>query len=286
MTSSFSRRLLTATRYALFEQGRNRFALGLLLIFVPLWYYLVLLLTRGTTLDFKYWATGAMLHVDGGNLSLLTAGLNAITLIVGFMFFAAVGKGMQFDRRLVLSGYPQVVLILGKLLALLLVTALISLYASLVLFAFWQHGYPASLPLIWLGFWCSALIYGGLGLLLGVLVTNELAGFFLVIMVSLFDTFIQNPVGNPVGNQPILKEFPSFGAMQLDVAGGWPNPVPWEYFGLSMVWFAGFALLGLIIFWWRTRARSVRTLPLTAPAPTVSNRPNLNVSGTVSSEIP
>lgn len=258
MPGSFSRRLLTAARFALFEQGRNRFALGLLVIFVPLWYYLILLIAQGTTLDFKYWATGTFLHVDGGNLTLLNSGLNAITLIVGFMFFSSTSKGVSFDRRLVLSGYPQAVLILGKLIALVMVTALISLYATFVLIPFWQHGHPTSLPLIWLGFWCAALIYGGFGLLLGVLVTNELAGFFLVIMVSLFDTFLQNPLGNPVGNQPILKAFPSFGAMQLDVAGGFTQLTPWEYAGLSLIWFGGFALLGLAIFWWRTRARSIQ----------------------------
>jgi hypothetical protein len=113
------------------------------------------------------------------------------------------------------------------------------------------------LPLIWLGFWCAALIYGGLGLLLGVLVTNELAGFFLVIMVSQMDTFLQNPLGNPLGNQPVLREFPSFGATQLAVAGGFTRLFPWEDVGLSLAWFAGYAVLGLLIFWWRTRARSV-----------------------------
>jgi ABC-2 type transport system permease protein len=258
MTGAFSRRLLAATRYALFEQARNRFALGLLVLFVPLWYWVIGLLIPSDALDFKFWVTGAFLHVNGQNLSYLSAGLNAITLIIGFMFFAATHKGIAFDRRLVLSGYPQMLLILGKLIALSLVTALISLYATLLLFFFWHPGHPVSLPLIWLGFWSAALIYGGFGVLLGVLVTNELAGFFLVIMLSLFDTFLQNPVGNPVGNQPILKDFPSFGAMQLDVAGGFTTVVPWAYFALSLAWFVGFALLGLVIFWWRTRVRSVR----------------------------
>ena len=258
MTGVFSRRLLTATRYALLEQGRNRLALGLLLVFVPLWYYIVLLLAQGTRLEFKYWSTGQLLSVDGGNLTLLTAGLNSITLIIGFMFFASTVRGMSFDRRLVLSGYPQAVLILGKLIALLVVTALVAFYATLVLFVFWQHGHPTQLPLIWLGFWCAALIYGGFGLLLGVLVTSELVGFFLVIMVSQMDTFLQNPLGNPLGNQPVLREFPSFGATQMTVAGGFTSLVPWMDVGLSLAWFAGYAVLGLLIFWWRTRTRSVQ----------------------------
>lgn len=165
---------------------------------------------------------------------------------------------MPFDRRLVLSGYPQGVLVLGKLIALLVVTALVALYATLILFAFWRHGHPTQLPLIWVGFWCAALIYGGFGLLLGVLVTSELAGFFLVIMVSLIDTSLQNPLGNPLGNQPLLREFPSFGAMQLEVAGSFTHRFPWEDVGLSLAWFAGFAVLGLLIFWWRTHARRVQ----------------------------
>lgn len=262
MGSAFSRRLLTATHYALFEQARNRFALGLLILFVPLWYYLFGLIVPSTPLAFKFWTTGTLLEVNGQNLTYITAGLNALTLIVGFMFFASTHKGILFDRRLVLSGYPQTVLILGKLLALWLVTALIALYASLVLFLFWHPGHPMSLPLIWLGFWAAALIYGGFGVLLGVLVTNELAGFFLVIMLSLIDTGLQNPLGNPIANQPALKDFPSFGAMQLVVAGGFTQATPWGDLWLSLAWWAGFAVLGLLIFWWRTRARSVQTLPL------------------------
>lgn len=265
MSSSFSRRLLTATHYALFEQARNRFALGLLIVFVPVWYALFGSVVPSSPLVFKFWTTGALLQVNGQNLVYITAGLNAMTLIVGFMFFASTHKGIVFDRRLVLSGYPQPALMLGKLLALVLVTAVISLYTSLVLFLFWHPGHPMSLLLIWLGFWAAALIYGSFGVVLGVLLTNELAGFFLVIMLSLVDTSIQNPLGNPIANQPVLKEFPSFGAMQLDVAGGFTQVVPWGDLWLSLAWWASFAVLGLLIFWWRTHARRVKTLPLVSP---------------------
>jgi ABC-2 type transport system permease protein len=89
-------------------------------------------------------------------------------------------------------------------------------------------------------------------------VTNELVGFFLVIMASLLDTSLQNPFGNPLSNQPLLKFFPSFGAMQLEVAGGFTTYVPWQEVGLALAWFIGFAVLGLLIFWWRTHARNVQ----------------------------
>ena len=37
---------------------------------------------------------------------------------------------------------------------------------------------------------------------LGVVVRGDLEGFFLIIMISLLDTFLENPVDNPLGNKP------------------------------------------------------------------------------------
>ncbi|HEY6406676.1 MAG TPA: hypothetical protein VIY29_04320, partial [Ktedonobacteraceae bacterium] len=104
--------------------------------------------------------------------------------------------------------------------------------------------------------------YGGFGLLLGVLLRGELEGFFLIIMVSLIDTFTQNPVGyssDPSTNQNYIVWFPSFAPTQISVAGGFTHLVPWSYVLLSLAWFGAFALLGLAIFWWKTRAWRVHT---------------------------
>jgi hypothetical protein len=263
MSRSFRLRFLTATRYALFEQARNRLALGLLIAFVPIWYAAIgAMMPEGVPAAFQFQPTQTWLQVDGHDLGLLTAGLSALSLIVGFMFFIAARKNTAFDHRLVLSGYPQPLLILGKLAGLVLVTALVSLYASVVLLAFWR---PEAWLLVWLGFWCAALIYGAFGLLLGVLVHSELAGFFLIIMVSMLDTFFQNPVDNPIANQPFLRFLPSYAPTQVYVAGGFTNVAPGRSFLLALAWFGGFALLGLAIFWWKTRARRVRNAPPGSP---------------------
>jgi hypothetical protein len=42
------------------------------------------------TLSFKLFATGHVLSVDARSLTLITAGLNALTLITGFAVFAAI----------------------------------------------------------------------------------------------------------------------------------------------------------------------------------------------------
>jgi hypothetical protein len=242
---------LTATRYSLSELARNRFALGLLLIFVPLWYYLLGALIDNSPVAFKYAATGAMLQINSHNLTVLTAGLNTITLIVGFMLFALTRSGAAFDRRLVLCGYHQVTLMLAKLTSMMIVAALVALYAALALLLFWR---PVSLPIVWLGLFGDALIYGALGLFLGAVVTSEIAGFFLVIMVSLLDTFFQNPLDNPLANKPALVYFPSYGPTQISVGGGFTHALTGYGLWQTAAWFVGLALLGLLCFWLRTRA--------------------------------
>lgn len=245
------RQYLTATRYTLLELARNRLALGLLVIFVPIWFVLLGSVINDAPVPFRFRATGAFIQANGHDVILLSAGLNALTMIIGFLMFAATRKAAPFDRRLVLCGYMQRALLLAKLTALVVASALIALYTTGVLLAFWR---PQSLLLVWAGYYFAALVYGGLGILIGVLVSSETAGFFLVIMVSLMDTGFQAPVENPVANAAWLQALPAYGPMQLLVAGGFTSFVPWHELLLSLAWFAGFALVGLLIFWLRTRA--------------------------------
>jgi ABC-2 type transport system permease protein len=262
MSGSFVHYYITAARYALLEQIRNRFALVLLLVFVPTWYYTGYAFTTEDPVAFKFRVTDAFLDVNRRHVAYLSLGLNAITLIIGFMFFASTRKNVRFDHRLILCGYPQPVLILAKLTSLLLVAVVISFYTTMVLAAYWH---PLSLPTVWLGFFCLTLAYGGLGLLLGVLVSCELEGFFLIIMISLIDTFIQNPSGNALADKDVVKAFPAFAPMQIAVAGGFTHVVPGTYILFSLAWFVGFALLGLAVFVYKTRARKVHTCFIAEP---------------------
>src|SRR6185312_2519789 len=129
---------LTSVRYALIEHARNRFALGLLLVFVPLWDWLFGQLIPADLVAFKLQSTGAYLQVNGHDLTVLTSGFNAITLIVAFMIFTATRRNAAFDRRLALAGLPQPVAMAAKTTALVVVAALVALYATIVLEAFWR----------------------------------------------------------------------------------------------------------------------------------------------------
>jgi hypothetical protein len=158
----------TAWRFALRNQARNRLAGLLLVVFVPAWYLLMAALTGHQTLRFRLFATGQVLAVDGRHLTLITAGLNALTLITGFAVFAAIRKTVAFDQRLVFAGYRQPTLIAAKTAAIAVIAAAIAGYTAVVLLAFWRPSLPGWLAIL-AAFTVIALTYGALGLLLGVL---------------------------------------------------------------------------------------------------------------------
>jgi hypothetical protein len=245
----------TALRFSVRDQTRNRLAGLLLVVFVPVWYLVMNAMAGGEALDFRLYATGEMLHVDGGPLTLISAGLNSVTMIAGFVVFDAVRKSLAFDRRLVFAGYRQSTLIGAKTLAVAAVAAGIALYTALAILLFWRPAAGAWFAVL-AGFTVMALTYGALGLLLGVLVKRDLEGFFLIIMGGLMDTFLQNPLGNPLANEPILQWFPSFGPMQFAAGGAFADSALWGHLGLGLAWAAGFSVVGLIIFRVRTRNRT------------------------------
>ena len=244
----------TAWRFALRNQTRNRLAGLLLVVFVPVWYLLMAALAGHQTLSFKLFATGQVLTVDARSLTLITAGLNALTLITGFAVFAAIRRTLAFDRRLVFAGYRQATLIAAKTSAIAIVAAAVAGYTAAVLLAFWRPGLAGWLAIL-AAFAVIALSYGALGLLLGVLVKGDLEGFFLIIMGSLMDTFLQNPLGNPLAGNPVLEWFPSFGPTQFAVGGSLGHTPLWGHLALGLAWPAAFAAAGLVIFWIRTRTR-------------------------------
>jgi ABC-2 type transport system permease protein len=267
-------RYLTALRFMLSEHVRNRTAMILLLAFVPIWYGLIVAIFGHQLASFRFRATGQFLAVDGQELSVISAGLNSLTLIVGFLIFSGTKRGMTFTRRLVLCGYPRWILLGAQVTAFIAASLAISLYGVLILLAFWRS--QTQITVLALGFFIGSLAYAALGMLLGVLVRGELEGFFVVIMLSLIDTEMQNPIGNPVGNQGFLAFFPSFGATQVAVGGGFTHMIPWASLGVGLAWPAGFTLLAALVFAWRTRVpRSVRSSgdPSTSHDDAVSARP-------------
>src|SRR5579884_116642 len=213
-------RYLTAIRYSLLEQARNRLAIGLLILFVPFWYYIdILFTTPGEMVSFKFQATGSFLHLNARQLTTISSGMDAITLIVGFMIFSATRRDTPFDRRLVLSGFPRPLLIAARLTSIVAVALGVSLYTTGMLVLFWHHGMPISLPIICLSFLTAALTYGALGLLLGLLVNSELPGFFGILMLGSSIRSSRTPSATRPPTSRLSRPFPRMARRSLP----WPE---------------------------------------------------------------
>ncbi|WP_318216487.1 polyprenyl diphosphate synthase [Streptomyces sp. SCL15-6] len=248
----------TAVRHAVLEQARNRLALALVVFFIPLWLTLAYRVLPSDPVRFFLRAADRPVNLDANTVTQLSGALHSIALIVGFMMFLAASRSAEFDHRLVLAGYPRLCLLLARSGVLLLTAALTAGYATAWVCVFYR---PERLDVMAGAFMVGALTYGGVGILLAAMLRSELAGMFVVIMVSLIDLTLQNPVANPAADSPMLKWLPAYGAMQASVSAADLTFFPWRQLLLGLCWSAGLTVAGLAAFTARTSRRTlVRTL--------------------------
>ena len=244
------RQVWIALRLTLVEQAHNRFAMLLLAVYLPAWYGVIYGLTDNASIGFQLRAFHVFVATSQHRLGLLTGMLNATTLIMGFVALNAVRRSALVDQRLVLCGYSRSALILGRLLAFAVASGLLAFYAVAVLAAFTPPQHPG---VVVAGTFGAVLTYAAIGVLAGVIARGDLEGFFFIIMLSLVDTFILNPIGNPAANRGVVEYFPSYLPMQILVGGAIADHVAWWQFWDSVGWAVVLGALGVLGFWLRTR---------------------------------
>ncbi len=176
--------------------------------------------------------------------------LNAVTLIIGFMMFAASFTGGHFDRRLALAGYPRTHLVLAKLTSLALASAAVAAYATALTCTFWTPEQPALLAA---ALFCAGITYGALGVAFGSLPRREVEGMFAIVMTSVIDLALQNPLYSSSSDGSVVRWLPSYGAMQAATGAGFSaTPLP-KYLAIQAGWFTAAALVALLAFHMRTR---------------------------------
>lgn len=241
----------TATRYTLVEHSRNRFAAVLIAAFLPLWTLLAYVSMPDEPVRMRLRATGEVLTPRGNELTAVSGALNAVTLITAFLMFAATYSGSVFDRRLAMAGFPRPHLVAAKLAGLVLASALVAAYATAVIRLAWAPRQPLLLAG---ALFTAGLTYGILGIGFGALLRKEVEGMFAIVMTSVVDLALQNPIVSSGADGTITRFLPSYGAMQAATAAAFSRtPVP-GYLCVELTWFAAAALLGLLIFQWRTRS--------------------------------
>jgi ABC-2 type transport system permease protein len=243
-------RVRTATGLALLEHARNRLALWLVVAYIPIWTSLIHGVIADTPVRFLLRSSGETLTTNGNHLTQISGTLNAVTLIVGFMMFMVTFKSGPFDRRLAMAGYPRGHLIAAKVVALVLVAAVISVYASVVTQLYWT---PKDPVLLTVAVFTAALTYGALGVALATVLRGELEGMFCIIMISIVDISLQNPIPNPSADSGFLRFLPAYGAMQAGTAAGFSTTTPVAHLQLECAWFAVLTAIGTVVFLYRTR---------------------------------
>ncbi|WP_406192048.1 ABC transporter permease [Streptomyces sp. NBC_01017] len=245
----------TALRFALIEQARNRLALLIVVLFVPLWTTLAFTVVASTPLRFRIRPVGREVVMDGNILVQIDGALQALSLVTAFMMFIATARSALFDQRLVRAGYPRSCLVLAKYASLGLVAAAVAVYVTAFMRLFWRPEQPAVLAA---GMFTSALVYGGIGIVLAAVLHSELAGMFLTTVIGSVDLVLQNPVVNQNADNSVTRFLPAYGAVQTSVAGGGLQAIPWSCLVLGGCWAVGMAALGMATFAVRTRTHRPR----------------------------
>ncbi|MEV4870704.1 ABC transporter permease [Streptomyces syringium] len=240
----------TASRYELAVHARNRFAMVLVAAFIPTWSAVARFVVPDTPARFRLRATGAIVAPPGNELTQITGAINAVILITGFMMFAAGFASGRFDHRLALAGYPRTHLVLAKTAALTVASALISVYAAAVTSLSWMPRQPL---LLTAALFCAAMTYGTLGVVFGSLLHREVEGMFALIMASVLDVSLQNPVISSSAGSAAIRYLPSYGVMQSAMAAGFTSTPVLSYLAIQLAWFTAGALIALLAFHRRTR---------------------------------
>jgi hypothetical protein len=239
-----------ALGFTLMGHLRNRLAMGMTAFFVPTWIYLVRVTAVNKDISFHSSALGIEVTASMNSTIQVCSALHAVIVIAGFMMFMATFSSRDMDLRLVLAGYPRLQLLAAKVVALLIITALLTCYCVLLLALSWPLTQPWAVAAAVAS---ATLAYGGLGIMAGFLLRGELEGFFVVVMTTLIDVGMQSPVSNPAGDQTGLGILPLYGPAQAALAASFTHTSSLTCAARALPWFAATGVMALLIFCVRTR---------------------------------
>lgn len=213
-------RLLVSARMVAQEVGRNRAALVLLFLVPTILYALIYATTGERNVPYLLSAQqGAPLEASERNISLLFIGSTAMCGLLAFLAFVLTVRPIQTDRRLVFEGYRPWELLGAKMLVVAGAAAAVALYVTALLLLFYR---PERITGVWLGFFLGGLLYGQLGILIGVLSRRDLDGILaILLLVNVDPGWLQNPVFFAhAHNRAVIQWLPAHHPCQVTMLGG------------------------------------------------------------------
>lgn len=273
-------RVTTAARLLLKDLLRRRIALVLLFVVPALFDAVVLATTTSRSLDVtlgsladvpvepshvaeldrlaSFFVDDGTRTVDERRLSLVFLGTAAVSFLACFLAFNLAHKRRDADARLVHAGYRAHEVLLAKLLVLLVIVPVLAIYETAIL---WPWVVPKQLALLLAGLFFGGLVYGCLGMLVGVLVKQELEGIFVIVLLTNVDAgWLQNPIYYAhTQRRALVRALPGWGPAQLAVAGALTGDTPHGALGRAAAWALSALALALLAFGLRIRPRAHRS---------------------------
>jgi ABC-2 type transport system permease protein len=238
------------------ELARNRLAMLLLFLVPSLFFLLMVLTTRQTTVAFKVGSLAGepVLQVNQRSEALVFIGVAAVGLIAAFLGLNLVQRQLEVNRRLILCGCKSTELATAKLAVSFCVTLLVGAYVTGLLRICFPLRHPAGTIL---GLLLTGYVYGTYGMFVGSLLRRELEGILLVVLLVNIDAgWLQNPLYYAdAQNQAIIRFLPAFFPSQLTMISAFSNlAVTGNLLG-GFLYGTGFLLLAFGLLWLKTRMR-------------------------------
>lgn len=155
--------------------------------------------------------------------------------------------------RLAMAGYPRYHLVLAKLSALTLVCAAIAGYATVAVGFSWPPRQPLLLAA---ALFCAALTYGALGVVFGSVLRREVEGMFAILMISILDVALQNPLSSSGSDSAVVRFLPTYGAVQAGMSAAFSDASAVQGLVIQCLWLIAAASAGFLVFHAADRKRA------------------------------
>jgi hypothetical protein len=236
--------------------SRRRIIL-LALVVIPSIFISVIQLTASDKIVFFQLASldnPETIGLEQRGISLIFFTVTTTGFLVSFLSLNLIQIDYEVNRRLVISGYHPLELLITKAIALMLMNMIIAIYISMLAKSF----YPIKhLPGFILGLFLTGFVYGGYGLFVGSIIRGELEGILMIVLLANIDVgWLQNPVFFADShNKDIIRYLPGFYPSQASVINALTDHSAINSRWFSLLYGLGFIATAMGIYYRRMRRR-------------------------------
>ncbi len=249
-------RIITSLFMILRMMLRRRIVLILLVVIPIVFFSIVSITTPEKKVPFRLSSLSEKTFIVAGEkqIALVFFAVAIAGFLMSFLAMNLIQRNSTINRRLVLCGYHPLELLFSNLLSLLVTIALISVYVGLLASAFFP---VLHLGMLMVSLALTGFVYGCYGLVVGTLITGELEGILLIVLLANIDAgWLQNPIFYAEAqNQAIIHYLPAYFPSQSAIIATFT-----DYSGLtaslnSLLYGSGFLAFSMLIFYFKMRIR-------------------------------